>query len=81
MQISILIPIFNESENIPLLHASLISTMDQHHYKFEVIFVNDGSTDCSMQLLDQLALKDDRIKAIHFRRNYGQTAAIMAAPA
>jgi dolichol-phosphate mannosyltransferase len=79
MQISILIPIFNESENIPLLYSSLLSTLNNQNYEFEIILVNDGSTDNSMQVLNQIALEDNRIKVIHFRRNYGQTAALMAA--
>ena len=79
MNISILIPIFNESENIPLLYSSLLSTLNNQNYEFEIIFVNDGSTDDSMQQLNHIALEDNRIKVIHFKRNYGQTAAIMAA--
>jgi glycosyltransferase involved in cell wall biosynthesis len=78
MPLSIIIPILDEAENIAPLHARLkevLNAMDRDH---EILFINDGSTDGSAELLDAIAEKDAAVKAIHLRRNYGQTAAIMA---
>jgi glycosyltransferase involved in cell wall biosynthesis len=74
--LSLIIPVFNEAESLPLLFESLgpvLAPMD-----YEVIFVDDGSRDDSFELLRKYAATDPRIKAISFRRNYGQTAAIDA---
>ena len=79
MLISILVPIYNERENIPLLRESLLNTLEKMQAEFEVILVNDGSRDGSTELLDDLARLDSRFKVVHFKRNFGQTAALMAA--
>lgn len=79
MRLSILVPIYNEVENIPLLRDALLDTLTSMPQEFEVILVNDGSTDGSTELLDQMAAEDHRLRVVHFRRNYGQTAALMAA--
>jgi glycosyltransferase involved in cell wall biosynthesis len=79
MRLSILVPIYNEVENIPLLRDVLLDTLTCMPHEFEVVLVNDGSTDGSTELLDQIAAKDHRLRVVHFRRNYGQTAALMAA--
>lgn len=76
--ISLNIPIFNEEENIVSLYEKLVPVLVGTGRPWEVIFVNDGSTDRSAPLLDGLAEKDDRVVVVHFRRNYGQTAAMMA---
>jgi glycosyltransferase involved in cell wall biosynthesis len=78
MLLSILIPIFDEEASIEPLHAKLIEVLDDLSHEYEVIFVNDGSSDGSAQKLDDLAEMDKNICVIHLRRNYGQTAAIMA---
>jgi glycosyltransferase involved in cell wall biosynthesis len=74
-RVSLVIPIFNEFENIKLLYQQLL---EQKGYEWEAIFVNDGSTDGSTQELDAVAKLDSRVTVIHFRRNYGQTAALAA---
>ena len=79
MYLSILIPILDEKDSIEPLHAKLIETLGSLGHEFEVIFVNDGSIDGSAEALDRLAGKDERVRVLHMRRNYGQTAAIMAA--
>jgi dolichol-phosphate mannosyltransferase len=77
--ISILIPIFNEGENIPLLFEQLLPVLKKLPYTSEIVAVNDGSRDNSLAKLRELAISHPEIKVIDFRRNYGQTAAIMAA--
>lgn len=76
--LSIIIPVFNERENILLLCNRLICELDRICKPYEVILVNDGSTDGSEEILSDIADKDARIKIINFRRNYGQTSAMMA---
>jgi len=76
--ISITIPVYNEEENLYLLHESITSAMSNLKQIYEIIYVNDGSTDNSKNILDELSEGKDNIKVIHFKRNYGQTAAMMA---
>ncbi len=78
MRTSLIVPIFNEVENIPLLIERVGSVMDQLIGESELILVDDGSQDGSSQLLDQMAQTDARLRVVHFRRNYGQTAAMQA---
>lgn len=76
--ISITIPVFNEKESLDQLHNEITEVMNNLGENYEIIFVNDGSTDHSQILIDSLAEKDPSIKAIELKRNYGQTAAMMA---
>jgi glycosyltransferase involved in cell wall biosynthesis len=76
--ISVIIPIYNEAENIPVLHERVSAALDRLGRRWELVLVNDGSTDASPALLDQVAAKDPHVTVVHFRRNYGQTAAFMA---
>jgi glycosyltransferase involved in cell wall biosynthesis len=76
--ISITVPVFNERESLPLLLAALKGVLDRSPREWEVVFVNDGSSDGSDAVLDDLAKDDSRVKVVHFRRNCGQTAALMA---
>lgn len=77
-QLTITVPIFNEEDNIALLYARICAAVDQLGMLWELIVVNDGSRDRSAERLDEIAATDPRVTAIHFRRNYGQTAAMMA---
>lgn len=77
-ELSVIVPIYNEAESIPLLCERLLSTLDEMGKSFEVIFVNDGSSDSSMSLLCEAAQGRKELKIVNFRRNYGQTAATMA---
>jgi glycosyltransferase involved in cell wall biosynthesis len=76
--LSITIPLFNEAENIPALYERLVRELEALARPFEIILVNDGSSDDSERILDALAGQDPRVKVVHFRRNFGQTAAMMA---
>jgi glycosyltransferase involved in cell wall biosynthesis len=78
MKLSVVIPVYNEEENIKPLYEQLKEVLDKLEYEYEIIFVNDGSTDGSEKILDELARKDPTVKVIHFRRNFGQTAAMSA---
>ena len=76
--ISIIIPVFNESESIGFLLDEVISVMTSHKFNFELIVVNDGSKDNTYQVLKQLTLKIKELTVISLRKNYGQTAAMSA---
>jgi len=80
--LSVIIPFYNESANLPLLHASLISTLKSQNNKTEIIYVNDGSTDNSLHTLSESIKSTSHqgisVKVITFLRNFGQTAAISA---
>lgn len=76
--LSAVIPIFNEEENVPRLYDSITPVLDSLGLECEIVFVNDGSSDRSAMLLDELAARDSRVKVVHFRRNFGQTAAMSA---
>jgi glycosyltransferase involved in cell wall biosynthesis len=77
--VSVVIPLFNEGENVRPLYRSLRSVMDKSGYVWEVIFVDDGSTDTTFKLLQELHKQDDdHVRVIRLRRNFGQTAALAA---
>jgi len=76
--ISVIVPVFNEVDNLRNLQAEICAALDPPGINFEVILVNDGSTDGSTQLLDDIHKSDSRFRVIHFIRNYGQTAAMAA---
>ncbi|MEM0967370.1 MAG: glycosyltransferase family 2 protein [Verrucomicrobiota bacterium] len=77
-RISVVIPVYNEAGNLPDLRKKLVTSLEEVGKEWECILVNDGSTDGSAEILDQLQTEDSRFKVIHFRRNYGQTAAMQA---
>lgn len=76
--ISVVIPAYNEEENIPILYRRLKEVLEKLGKNYEIIVVDDGSTDSTYQVLKDLALKDPTLKVIRFKRNYGQTAAMYA---
>lgn len=76
--ISVTVPVCNEAGNLGPLYERVRATMEKLGKPWELILVNDGSTDGSDELLDELASKDRAVKVVHFRRNFGQTAAMMA---
>ena len=77
-RLSVVVPIFNEEENITPLCRELKNVLEALGMGYEVIFVDDGSTDTSNEVLQRLAKDDKEIKVIQFRKNFGQTAAIAA---
>lgn len=79
MDISVVIPLLNEEESIPELYAWISRIMEANAYSYEVIFVDDGSTDRSWNIICDLRKSSDKIKAIRFRRNYGKSPALHCA--
>ena len=79
MLFSLIIPVYNEAQNLPLLYDSIKQVMEPIKQKWEVVFVDDGSTDGSLDVLEAFVKKDPwHVRAVVFRRNFGQTAAIAA---
>ena len=76
--LSTIVPVYNEEESLPDFAAALTPVLQNLGVPYEIIFVNDGSSDRSAELLDELADTNSHIKVVHFRRNFGQTAAMMA---
>jgi glycosyltransferase involved in cell wall biosynthesis len=79
MDISVVIPVYNEEDALPELYRALADTLDQLPQAAEIIFADDGSRDGSAATLDAFAVGDPRVRVLHLSRNYGQTAALMAA--
>ncbi|PID76671.1 MAG: glycosyltransferase [Deltaproteobacteria bacterium] len=78
MFLSIIVPLLNEEENIPLLYDELKESLGQMEEDYEIIFIDDGSTDTSLALLKELQARDERLVVVSFRKNFGQTAAMSA---
>lgn len=76
MNISIIIPLYNEAESLPVLHDWIVRVMQEHQYTYEILFINDGSTDSSWQVIKQLRESNSNVRGINFRRNYGKSAAL-----
>lgn len=76
MDISVVIPLYNEEESIPELHAWIERVMSENGFSYEIVFVNDGSTDRSWTVIEELARKDNHVHGIKFRRNYGKSPAL-----
>ncbi len=76
MDISVIVPLFNEEESLPELYAWIDRVMTENGFSYEVIFVNDGSTDRSWKVIEELKAKSDTVKGIKFRRNYGKSPAL-----
>jgi glycosyltransferase involved in cell wall biosynthesis len=79
MDISVVIPVYDEAEALPDLYRALAATLDGLPQSAEIIFADDGSRDGSAAALDAIAERDPRVRVLHLSRNYGQTAALMAA--
>ena len=76
MDISVIVPLYNEAESLPELHAWIKRVMDVNGFSYEIIFVNDGSTDASWQVIEKLSAQNPEVKGIKFRRNYGKSPAL-----
>ncbi len=79
MQISIVIPLLNEEESLPELESWIRRVMDANNFSYEILMVDDGSTDHSWKVIEQLKEKNPHIRGIKFRRNYGKSAALHTA--
>jgi len=78
LDLSLVVPIYNEEENIPLLYAEIVEVLDATDYQYEMIFVDDGSSDTSVKVLENLSIDDEKVVVVALRRNFGQTAAMSA---
>lgn len=76
MNLSVVIPLFNEQESLPELHDWIVRVLNQHKLSYEIIFVDDGSRDDSWKIIEQLASKNEHVKALRFQRNYGKSPAL-----
>lgn len=76
MNISVIVPLYNEEESLPELSAWIERVMKAHGFSYEIIFVNDGSTDRSWQVIEELSRQSAAVKGIKFRRNYGKSPAL-----
>lgn len=76
IDITVVVPLYNEAESLPELHAWITRVMAQHGFSYEIVFVNDGSTDESWSVIEDLVSKDNHVHGIKFRRNYGKSPAL-----
>ena len=76
MNISVIVPLFNEDESLPELCAWIDKVMQKNNYSYEVLLIDDGSKDKSWEVIEQIAAENTNIKGIKFRRNYGKSAAL-----
>lgn len=78
MQISIVIPLLNEQESLKELHDWIAEVMQSNHFSYEIIFIDDGSTDGSWDTITELSQKDNHVKGIRFLKNFGKSQALHA---
>ena len=78
MNLSIVIPLLNEEESLKELHQLIVKVMAENNYSYEVIFIDDGSTDASWSIIQQLSVEDTNVKGIRFFSNYGKSQALHA---
>lgn len=76
MDISVIVPLYNEDESLPELHKWIARVMQQNNFSYEIIFVNDGSTDHSWEVIERLSRENEEVRGIKFRRNYGKSPAL-----
>jgi glycosyltransferase involved in cell wall biosynthesis len=78
MNLSVIIPLYNEEENVPILYEKLKESLDPLGKEYEILFVDDGSTDRTLSILEDIQPKDHKVIVLSLRRNFGQTAAFAA---
>ena len=76
MDISVIVPLYNEAESLPELEQWIERVMKENSFSYEIIFINDGSTDDSWEVIKELAQKNPSVKGVCFRRNYGKSPAL-----
>jgi len=77
-EVSVIVPFYNEEENIRRMHAAIVAALEPLGLPFEMVFVNDGSRDRTLEVAIEIAREDERVRVVNFRRNYGQTPAMSA---
>jgi glycosyltransferase involved in cell wall biosynthesis len=77
-QVSVIVPFFNEEENIRRMHGAIVAALEPLGLRFEMVLVNDGSRDRTLDIAVDIARQDPRVRVVNFRRNYGQTPAMAA---
>ncbi len=78
MSVSVVVPIYNELENLPLLYSALTDVLGNLGREYEIILVDDGSSDGSLAVMEEMAEQDSHVRVVEFRKNFGQTAAMAA---
>ena len=78
MNLSLVIPLLNEQESLPELHDWLVAVMQKNNFSYEILFIDDGSTDDSWQIIENLSQANSNVKGIRFLRNYGKSQALHA---
>ena len=73
INISIVVPLFNEDESLPELHEWIVRVMTANNFTYEIIFINDGSTDSSWKVIEGLQALNPNVRGIKFQRNYGKS--------
>lgn len=76
IDISVVVPLFNEEESLPELHDWIVRVMNEHQFTYEIVFINDGSTDQSWKVIEHLKSQNSFVRGIKFQRNYGKSAAL-----
>ncbi len=76
MDISVIVPLYNEAESLPELQAWIERVMQANGFTYEVIYVNDGSTDNSWEVIEELCRRNPAVRGVCFRRNYGKSPAL-----
>ena len=76
-----IVPFFNEEDNIRRMHAAIVAALEPLGVRFEMVLVNDGSQDSTLDIAIAIAREDPRVRIVNFRRNYGQTPAMAAGAA
>jgi glycosyltransferase involved in cell wall biosynthesis len=79
LQISVVIPLYNEAESLPELHDWIVKVMQENNFTYEILFVDDGSNDGSWEVIQNLAHQNPKVRGFKFVRNYGKTAALQTA--
>ncbi|MEY3074486.1 MAG: hypothetical protein RJB25_122, partial [Bacteroidota bacterium] len=76
MQLSIVVPLYNEAESLPELHDWIVRILNQEQLSYEILFIDDGSKDNSWEVITALSKQNNAVKALRFQRNYGKSAAL-----
>ena len=76
LDLSVIVPVYDEQDSLRELHRWLTRVLQEKGYDYEILFIDDGSTDLTSKILGELSVEDARVKMLRFRRNYGKSAAL-----